>query len=253
MSRQDQAHPRRRKLNGEGNAVKVVAKPGHCLRILWREREARSLEARPLYKEAHRLEPFQFCQVHLRPARTGCAVFATRYAKQFVFGSSLSDGITGGDLADKLYGMEGNDKLTGGIGDDYLEGGKGTDVYYYKAGDGNDTIFDHDGLGHIVYIDANGNETLLVGGVKQDTASDTYTSVDRRIIYQRQGSDLLITFADGGPYLEIRSLEPDGRPFDNYYTHGWREGVERIEAVLVFEVRRFEPRAVLTIRDVVVR
>lgn len=62
-----------------------------------------------------------------------------------------------------------------------------------------------------------------------------------------------ITFAGGGPYLEIRSLEPDGRPFDNYYTHGWREGVERIEAVLVFEVRRFDPGAVLAIRDVVVR
>lgn len=62
-----------------------------------------------------------------------------------------------------------------------------------------------------------------------------------------------ITFAGGGPYLEIRSLEPDGRSFDNVYTHGWREGLERIEAVLVFEVRRFDPGAVLAIRDVVVR
>lgn len=62
-----------------------------------------------------------------------------------------------------------------------------------------------------------------------------------------------ITFAGGGPYLEIRSLEPDGRPFDNYYTHGWREGVEHIEAVLVFEVRRFDAGAGLVIRDIVVR
>lgn len=62
-----------------------------------------------------------------------------------------------------------------------------------------------------------------------------------------------ITFAGGGPYLEIRSLEPDGRPFDNYYTHGWREGVERVQAWLVFEVRRFDPGAVLAIRDIVVR
>lgn len=53
--------------------------------------------------------------------------------------------------------------------------------------------------------------------------------------------------------MEIRSLEPDGRPFDNYSMHGWREGVERIEAVLVFEVRRFDPGAVLVIRDIVVR
>lgn len=57
----------------------------------------------------------------------------------------------------------------------------------------------------------------------------------------------------GDVFLDVRSLEPDGRPFDNYYTHGWREGIERIEAVLVFEVRRFDPGAVLAIRDVVVR
>jgi hypothetical protein len=53
--------------------------------------------------------------------------------------------------------------------------------------------------------------------------------------------------------LEVRSLEPDGRPFDNYYRHGWRDGTERIEAVLVFEVSRSEPGAVLSIADVVVR
>jgi hypothetical protein len=53
--------------------------------------------------------------------------------------------------------------------------------------------------------------------------------------------------------LDVRSMEPDGRPFDNYYLHGWREGLERVEAVLVFEVRRFEPGAVLSIEDIVVR
>jgi hypothetical protein len=53
--------------------------------------------------------------------------------------------------------------------------------------------------------------------------------------------------------LDVRSMEPDGRPFDNYYLHGWREGLERVQAVLVFEVRRFEPGAVLSIEDIVVR
>jgi hypothetical protein len=62
-----------------------------------------------------------------------------------------------------------------------------------------------------------------------------------------------VTLPDGRVLLDVRSLEPDGRPFDNYYLHGWREGVERVEAVLVFTVARFEPGAVLSIADVVVR
>jgi hypothetical protein len=62
-----------------------------------------------------------------------------------------------------------------------------------------------------------------------------------------------MSIADANVLLDIRSLEPDGKPFDNYYVHGWREGVERIEAVLVFEVTRFEPGATLSIADVVVR
>ena len=63
-----------------------------------------------------------------------------------------------------------------------------------------------------------------------------------------------LVILDGGVRLEVRSLEPDGRPFDNYYMHGWREGVERVEAVLVFQVDHVERRgAALRIRDLVVR
>ncbi len=57
----------------------------------------------------------------------------------------------------------------------------------------------------------------------------------------------------GGVMLEIRSLEPDGKPFQNYYLHGWRRGTERVEAVLVFNVFRFDPGARLAIRDVLVQ
>jgi hypothetical protein len=62
-----------------------------------------------------------------------------------------------------------------------------------------------------------------------------------------------VTIPSGNVLLDVRSLEPDGKPFDNYYLHGWREGVERVEAVLVFDVRRFEPGAVLSVEDVIVR
>ena len=62
-----------------------------------------------------------------------------------------------------------------------------------------------------------------------------------------------VTFGEVGPTLQLRSVEPDGRPFMNTYEHGWRHGVERIEAFIVFDVRRFDAGAVLHVRNVVVR
>lgn len=58
---------------------------------------------------------------------------------------------------------------------------------------------------------------------------------------------------DGGAaQIGLRSLEPDGKPFQNYYEHGWRPGVERAEAVLAFDVLWFRPGATLAIRDITV-
>jgi hypothetical protein len=62
-----------------------------------------------------------------------------------------------------------------------------------------------------------------------------------------------VTITAGTASIVVRSLEPDGKPFTNYYVHGWRAGTERVEAVLVFTVDRVDPGAVLGIRDVVVR
>jgi hypothetical protein len=64
---------------------------------------------------------------------------------------------------------------------------------------------------------------------------------------------LNVSLEEGVAQIELRSLEPDGKPFQNYYDHGWRAGVERVEAVLVFDVLWFEKGALLNIRDVNVR
>jgi hypothetical protein len=61
-----------------------------------------------------------------------------------------------------------------------------------------------------------------------------------------------ISIIDGRVHLEIRSAV-DGKPIWNIYEHGWREGTERVEAVLVFDVFHVDPGATLSIRDVVVR
>lgn len=70
-------------------------------------------------------------------------------------------------------------------------------------------------------------------------------------------------FVDGWPddlalrdamvLLEVRSLEPDGRPFENAYRHGWRPGVERVRAVVRFDVLWSRPGATLELRNIVVR
>lgn len=62
-----------------------------------------------------------------------------------------------------------------------------------------------------------------------------------------------VSLQDGVAQIGLRSLEPDGKPFQNYYDHGWRPGVERVEAILVIRVLWFEKGAVLAIRNVVVR
>jgi hypothetical protein len=62
-----------------------------------------------------------------------------------------------------------------------------------------------------------------------------------------------VSLGEGVAQINLRSLEPDGNPFQNYFDHGWRPGVERAEALLAFEVLWFEKDAVLDIRNVVVR
>ena len=110
-------------------------------------------------------------------------------------------------------------------------------------------------------------------------AATPLTIVERTIAIERRGrqevslgkgslpngilTEAWFEFADGWPddvalaeglgWIEVRSLEPDGKPFDNYYLHGWREGIERVEAVLILDVLWFAPGADLSIRDVVVR
>jgi hypothetical protein len=54
-----------------------------------------------------------------------------------------------------------------------------------------------------------------------------------------------------GIRLDIRTL--DGEPIENIYEHGWRDGTERVVAVLVFDVAHHDAGAVLSVRDVVVR
>jgi hypothetical protein len=55
-----------------------------------------------------------------------------------------------------------------------------------------------------------------------------------------------------GVRLELTSLERGAKPFINGFDHGWRKGVERFSATLVFSISWFSPGAVLQVRNIVV-
>ncbi len=58
---------------------------------------------------------------------------------------------------------------------------------------------------------------------------------------------------EAGVQLEIVSTDPDAPPFDNYYLRGWHAGTEEVVVALEFDVTRFDPGALLAIRDLEVR
>lgn len=94
---------------------------------------------------------------------------------------SLRNGeiLSGTDAADTIEGSYGDDYIIGFEGDDVLNGSFGSDVFYYRVGDGNDTI----------YKSAPGYNKLLLGaGI--DSSDLTYT--------RPNPDDLVITFDQGG-------------------------------------------------------
>ena len=76
-----------------------------------------------------------------------------------IVGGIANDLLYGDDGDDELRGGAGNDTLYGDAGNDTLEGGEGDDVYIFSKGDGEDRIFDANGLADEVRL---GHESIDV-------------------------------------------------------------------------------------------
>ena len=76
-----------------------------------------------------------------------------------IVGGIANDLLYGDDGDDEIYSGEGDDTLVGGTGNDYLEGGEGNDTYTFSKGDGEDRIFDANGLADEVRL---GHESIDV-------------------------------------------------------------------------------------------
>lgn len=98
-----------------------------------------------------------------------------------------------------------------------------------------------------VPIDHTGPNEIVLGEAR--LPNGLLTTADFELV---DGWPADLSIVDGRVTLEVRS-QRDGKPIQNIYAHGWRKGIEGVDAVLVFEVFWFEPGATLSIRDVVVR
>jgi len=132
-------------------------------------------------------------------------------ARSVVFAGRDSDVLVGGELSDSLYGNDGDDRLIGMAGADYLEGGRGDDTYL--TGDG-DQIFDHDGMGNIVFDDAvlRGGERIGVSGkyASVDGAFE-YTLADGVLNVLRTGDGAtlkLLNFVEGNLGIDLSQTLP---------------------------------------------
>ncbi|MCZ4321521.1 calcium-binding protein [Pseudomonas anguilliseptica] len=102
-----------------------------------------------------------------------------------IHGEGGNDYLEGEAGNDTVYGGAGNDQLMGGAGNDQLFGGTGDDKYVYKLGDGVDTI-DNAGGGN--------DGVFFSGGIDEE-----------RLIFTRDGDDLLI-LVDGDAEQSVRVL-----------------------------------------------
>ena len=157
--------------------------------------------------QTHAPEAIEYHDITSTVVITETTTNSADITRRIVFGSEGNDVLDqGGRLADHLYGGKGRDRLSGGDGDDYLEGGQGsdwmdggigTDTYFYKPGDGEDTLSDSDGLG-VLHI---GGHTIAGAGTAHASLEQgTATWVDDagfRYQLTRNG-DLTIT---GGTLL----------------------------------------------------
>ncbi|MDQ6794629.1 MAG: hypothetical protein M3067_07420 [Chloroflexota bacterium] len=62
-----------------------------------------------------------------------------------------------------------------------------------------------------------------------------------------------VLVTEDGVSLRIRSADPAGKPFENYYLRGWHPGPEDVIVSLQFDVMAFDPGALLQVRDLVVQ
>ena len=120
-------------------------------------------------------------------------------SQNIIAGTSGDDSLTAGSSIDSVFeGGTGNDNMTG---DRYA-----SDVYIWRAGDGNDRIVDVTGGNY-----TSDRDSLVLDGI---SISDVSLTVE--------GDDLFVTLLSSGERIELNDH------YDASRTNGYRAGVEEI-------------------------
>ena len=124
-----------------------------------------------------------------------------------IFGTDKAEDqgeLTGKEKDDHIFAGGGNDVLNGGRGNDYLEGGTGFDTYHIE---GNDTVFDADGKGELIFGKDKVAYFIPATSNSQNSwiSSNSSGEADNKFRAVREGNHLLITsVADEANKVTIR-------------------------------------------------
>jgi Ca2+-binding RTX toxin-like protein len=160
--------------------------------------------------------------------------------REFLFGDSDNEVLSGGVFLDHLYGGDGSDTLSGGASNDYLEGGRGTDTLDggsgadRMAGGPDDDTYLVDNVGDTVIEAANGGMDVVQSSVNYTLSAN----VEKLILTGTTGIsgtgnnlDNIIIGNSGNNTLEGKGgndLLEGGAGFDSYIYHTG-DGSDRIE------------------------
>ncbi len=109
------------------------------------------------------------------------------------------EGIIGSERADSLRANRNGGSIIGLEGDDYIYGSRNDDNYYYRRGDGNDTIYDYRGADKITLVDLNEDDISISRSGRWDLVV-TVNDTDEQITLKYQNYYKSITeieFANG--------------------------------------------------------
>ena len=99
-----------------------------------------------------------------------------------LYGDNGNDTIYGGGGNDTIYGGNGDDIIFGGTGNDRLYGDTGSNTFYFKEGDGNDTI----------YMNSKASDTLVFD-----------KSLEGTLTFDRTGNNLVVKYGTKGDSVTI--------------------------------------------------
>lgn len=112
-------------------------------------------------------------------------------------GNAYAETLLGLAGDDTINGGDGDDALTGGTGNDLLNGGNGIDTYYFRAGDGQDTITDTSFDNTLLFGPGLMSTLTVTGGTGgQDTKYTFGAGADSVTV--KYGSNVKVKFQDFG-------------------------------------------------------